>query len=171
MLFAGRFSLVVAISSYIVGSSLVAEHRLSSCDTAHCPEARGIFWGQGSNLCPLHWQAGFQPLDHRGSPCSEILLKGIYWFGKTSLRLFKFSVTWENGSRFSGTAVKLENGFVRNRTEFQQTTTRQSSLCFLFLTAAAGNSRNGRLGTIWEEKELSFSNTFIWRIPREVRID
>ena len=33
-----------------------------------CPTARGIFLDQGSNLCPLHWQAGSLPLSHQGSP-------------------------------------------------------------------------------------------------------
>ena len=30
--------------------------------------ACGIFLDQGSNLCPLHWQADSYPLDHQGSP-------------------------------------------------------------------------------------------------------
>ena len=29
--------------------------------------ARGIFPGQGSNLCPPHWQVNSLPLSHRGS--------------------------------------------------------------------------------------------------------
>ena len=29
-----------------------------------CSAARGIFPDQGSNLCPLHWQADSQPLRH-----------------------------------------------------------------------------------------------------------
>ena len=33
-----------------------------------CPLACGIFLGRGSNLCPLHWQANSQPLDHQGRP-------------------------------------------------------------------------------------------------------
>ena len=33
-----------------------------------CSAACGIFPDQGSNLCPLHWQAGSQPLRHQGSP-------------------------------------------------------------------------------------------------------
>ena len=37
-------------------------HRLS------CPVAQGIFLNQGSNPCPLHWQADSKPLDHQGSP-------------------------------------------------------------------------------------------------------
>ena len=31
--------------------------------------ACGIFPDQGSNPCPLHWQADSQPLRHQGSPC------------------------------------------------------------------------------------------------------
>ena len=33
-----------------------------------CPVACGIFPDQGSNPCPLHWQADSQPLCHQGSP-------------------------------------------------------------------------------------------------------
>ena len=34
-----------------------------------CSMACGIFPDQGSNPCPLHWQADSQPLRHQGSPC------------------------------------------------------------------------------------------------------
>ena len=34
----------------------------------NCSVACGIFPDQGSNLCPLHWQADSQPLCHQGSP-------------------------------------------------------------------------------------------------------
>ena len=43
------------------GSEVVA-HGLS------CSAACGIFPDQGSNPCPLHWQADSQPLRHQGSP-------------------------------------------------------------------------------------------------------
>ena len=33
-----------------------------------CSAARGILPDQGSNPCPLHWQADSQPLRHQGSP-------------------------------------------------------------------------------------------------------
>ena len=33
-----------------------------------CSAACGIFPDQGSNPCPLHWQADSQPLCHHGSP-------------------------------------------------------------------------------------------------------
>ena len=45
--------------------------RASSVVVAHgpsCSAARGIFPDQGSNPCPLHWQADSQPLRHQGSP-------------------------------------------------------------------------------------------------------
>ena len=45
--------------------------RAGSVVVAHgpsCSAACGIFPDQGSNPCPLHWQADSQPLCHRGSP-------------------------------------------------------------------------------------------------------
>ena len=43
---------------------------------AHGPSrsvACGIFPDQGSNPCPLHWQADSQPLRHQGSPEDSFL--------------------------------------------------------------------------------------------------
>ena len=45
--------------------------RAGSVVVAHgpsCSAACGIFPDQGSNPCPLHWQADSQPLHHQGSP-------------------------------------------------------------------------------------------------------
>ena len=46
-----------------------------------CSAACGIFPDQGSNPCPLHWQADSQPLRHQGSPnkCFDLTpeLQGI----------------------------------------------------------------------------------------------
>ena len=45
--------------------------RAGSVVVAHgpsCSAACGILPDQGSNPCPLHWQADSQPLRHRGSP-------------------------------------------------------------------------------------------------------
>ena len=39
-----------------------------------CSTACGIFPAQGSNLCPLHWQADSQPLHHQGSPLMVVLI-------------------------------------------------------------------------------------------------
>ena len=50
--------------------------RAGSVVVAHgprCSAACGIFPDQGSNPCPLHWQADSQPLRHQGSP--PLLLK------------------------------------------------------------------------------------------------
>ena len=47
--------------------------RASSAIVAHgpsCSAACGMFPDQGSNPCPLHWQADSQPLRHQGSPHS-----------------------------------------------------------------------------------------------------
>ena len=49
--------------------------RAGSAIVAHgpsCSVARGILPDQGSNPCPLHWQADSQPLRHQGSPGSYI---------------------------------------------------------------------------------------------------
>ena len=47
--------------------SIIAAHGPS------CPTACGIFPDQGSNPCPLHWQADSQPLRHQGSPCHSLI--------------------------------------------------------------------------------------------------
>ena len=41
-----------------------------------CSAACGIFPDQGSNPCPLHWQADSQRLRHQGSPTKLFLKKG-----------------------------------------------------------------------------------------------
>ena len=57
----GSFSCCGARALGQVGSVVVA-HGL------HCPRACGIFLDQGSNPCPLHWQADSYPLEQQGSP-------------------------------------------------------------------------------------------------------
>ena len=52
--------------SRCAGSAVVAH-------APSCSAACGIFPDQGSNPCPLHWQADSQPLRHKGSP--KYLLK------------------------------------------------------------------------------------------------
>ena len=50
--------------------------RASSVIVAHgpsCSAACGILPDQGSNPCPLHWQADSQPLHHQGSPGTSVL--------------------------------------------------------------------------------------------------
>ena len=42
-----------------------------------CSAACGILPDQGSNPCPLHWQADSQPLRHQGSPITFIIKNKI----------------------------------------------------------------------------------------------
>ena len=56
--------------------------RAGSVIMAHGPSrsaACGIFPDQGSNPCPLHWQADSQPLRHQGSPWSFFLANILIW--------------------------------------------------------------------------------------------
>ena len=90
-------SLVVASrghpSSQCAGLSLLrplllrstGSRRAGSVVVAHgpsCSTACGIFLDQGSNPCPLHWQADSQPLRHQGSPtvCFLFFLNFIYFW-------------------------------------------------------------------------------------------
>ena len=58
------FSLLWLLLLWALGAqaSVVVAHGPS------CSTACGIFPDQGSNPCPLHWQADSQPLRHQGSP-------------------------------------------------------------------------------------------------------
>ena len=54
--------------------SVVVAHRLC------CSMACGILPDQGSNPCPLHWQADSQPLRHQGSPLINIFwVNNLFW--------------------------------------------------------------------------------------------
>ena len=49
--------------------------RAGSVVVAHgpsCSATCGIFPDQGTNPCPLHWQADSQPLSHQGRPCDPV---------------------------------------------------------------------------------------------------
>ena len=59
--------------------------RAGSVVVAHgssCSAACGILPDQGSNPCPLHWQADSQPLRHQGSPVIFL----IFIFGHSTPR-------------------------------------------------------------------------------------
>ena len=56
--------------------------RTGSVVVAHgpsCPAACGILPDQGSNPCPLHWQADSQPLRHQGSPLTWTFNQDSGW--------------------------------------------------------------------------------------------
>ena len=84
-------------------SQSTGSRRARSVVVAHgpsCSTACGIFPDQGSNLCPLHWQADSQPLRHQGSPSPSlldskqledfILLKCDYVCLTSSLQIYLF---------------------------------------------------------------------------------
>ena len=57
--------------------------RAGSVTVAHgpsCSAACGIFPDQGSNPCPLHWQADSQPLRHQGSPVERFLIMNSVYY-------------------------------------------------------------------------------------------
>ena len=68
--------------------------RTGSVVVAHgpsCSVACGIFPDQGSNPCPLHWQADSQPLRHQGSPCvSYTFNKSLFTILKQNFKLILF---------------------------------------------------------------------------------
>ena len=80
-------------SSWCAGLSLsrplllrsTGSRRAGSVVVAHgpsCSTACGILPDQGSNTCPLHWQADSQPLRHQGSPivvfiCISLILSDV----------------------------------------------------------------------------------------------
>ena len=53
-----------------------------------CSAACGILPDQGSNPCPLHWQADSQPLCHQGSLI--LLMCCSIWFGNILFRIFAY---------------------------------------------------------------------------------
>ena len=57
-----------------------------------CSAACGIFPDQGSNPCPLHWQADSQPLRHQGSPLLAIFIFQLLF------NVFTFQF-WKNAFR------------------------------------------------------------------------
>ena len=59
----------------------IGSRRAGSVIVAHgpiCSAACGIFPDQGSNPCPLHWQADSQPLRHQGSPSYLFYTHKVY---------------------------------------------------------------------------------------------
>ena len=74
--------------------SVVVAHGLS------CSAACGIFPDQGSNLCPLHWQADSQPLRHQGSPVGRFLITVSISLLVIGLFIFSISSCFSLGSLY-----------------------------------------------------------------------
>ena len=80
--------------------------RSGSVIVAHgpsCSAACGIFPDQGSNPCPLHWQADSQPLRHQGSHLLmfSIILDLYPEVGLLDHTLIKFLIFWGSSILFS----------------------------------------------------------------------
>ena len=84
--------------------------RAGSVIVAHGPShsaACGIFPDQGSNPCPLHWQADSQPLRHQGSPrrilnhCATKEVPEMYIFVQSHLKLLKLFYSYIRRSFYS----------------------------------------------------------------------
>ena len=74
---------IVVRGPLTIAASLVAEHRLQTRRLSSCGSRAQLLHGmwdlpdQGSNPCPLHWQADSQPLRHQGSPKWPLFLTTI----------------------------------------------------------------------------------------------
>ena len=95
---------VVEHRLYGAHASVVEAHRLS------CSSACGIFPGQGSNPCPLHWQADCLSLDHQGSPMSgswgTIIFNGSKRCSKNCFSIDTI-ISWQRLSR--STSLEFQN--------------------------------------------------------------
>lgn len=65
-----------------------------------CSAPCAIFADQGLNPWPLHWQVNSYPLDHQGSPESNIL--NVHWFQSTEVI--------NGGDRVLGVALLITGG-------------------------------------------------------------
>ena len=73
-----------------------------------CSVACGIFPDQGSNPCPLHWQADSQPLHHQGSPIMHIFIIFIF---KLMLDLLKSCKIIEFPYTLYSASLKVNSNF------------------------------------------------------------
>ena len=62
-----------AWASVVVARELQSTGSIVVVPRFRCSEACGVLPDQGSNLCPLHWQADSYPLCHQGSPHMSLL--------------------------------------------------------------------------------------------------
>ena len=72
--------------------------RTGSVVVAHgssCSAVCGIFPDQGSNPCPLHWQADSQPLRHQGSPGSFFKTSSVCYKRWLRTSLFALTPAWK----------------------------------------------------------------------------
>ena len=115
-----------------------------------CSAACGIFPDQGSNPCPLHWQADSQPLCHQGSPVP---------------RYFILFVAMVNGSVFFISLSDFSSVAYRNARDFwalglYPATLPNSLISFSsFLVASLGFSMYSIMSSANSD---SFTSFLIW---------
>ena len=102
-----------------------------------CSAAFGIFPDQGSNPCPLHWQADSQPLRHQGSPLNCFL----------PLKYGHPSITFE------GRALPRQVG--RSREVNQEQAGSRSSLAMSSLPRGVASSPNHLSQLTWQPQDSS----------------
>ena len=86
--------------------------RAGSVIVAHwpsCSAACGIFPDQGSNPCPLHWQADSQPLRHQGSP--GYLFFDSLWQAVSDLLLTGYLQSFMSCHRYDPQSLSVEFRF------------------------------------------------------------
>ena len=81
-----------------------------------CSAACGILPDQGSNPCPLHWQADSQPLRHQGSP---------RWSGSDPWSYSSFHMT-----TFKNTDIPLSFLQAPGLSQFRSLSFRSSLVCW-----------------------------------------
>ena len=87
-----------------------------------CSAACGIFPDQGSNPCPLHWQADSQPLRHQGSPYNT---NGLSNLGER---------TWEGpGATVSSERSKVHQ-YIKHWEDLEERNMFESHVPWLFIT-------------------------------------
>ena len=142
--------------------------RAGSATVAHRPSrsaACGILPDQGSNPCPLHWQADSQPLRHQGSPPQILgirphtsrtrnMIKSVRWL--TLIKKFKH--------HFGGSKCEF-TGFLEKEAIYikQFFIVLCSTLCCVLYTANSTEKK-----TIQENKRAGYckGDNWFWR-PEE----
>ena len=69
-------------------------------DGPSCSAACGIFPDQGSNPCPLHWQADSQPLRHQGSLMLKFFFLNLFiyfWLCRVFVATHRLSLVAASG--------------------------------------------------------------------------
>ena len=100
--------------------------RAGSVVVAHepsCSAACGILPDQGSNPCPLHWQADSQPLRHQGSPAITLpnIRRNLFFQSKKTRKFFfYFSSLHPQPFLFSVRQFEIKPRKVRNRSHHIQ---------------------------------------------------